>query len=223
MKFPSPNTLAAESQPNKAVAGLYTVSDLSEWKRREARYAVAMITLATVMMVGGSVISLWVGPPRGVFWMFGGVAGFFVGLALMEWYAPRPVWRCPWCDASFANRLKWVEKSRACPDCAQRVIDGGRLRDAGVMKRYHLQQQSALTAKWLWTPIVAGWFFLVMQPLWPEWFAGPDHVILLFPAMSVSAIWAYLRSGDSRTRLPAVMSLLLGFASLIVYLMGPLP
>lgn len=200
------------------VSRQFTNADLLNYKRHQRRCAIAVMTLAVVTILGGSAMSSWLGPPKGIVWLVGGIAGFIAGLLVISWLAPPIVWKCPWCAGSLANRMNWVEKSRSCPHCGQRVIDRGKQRESAVMKRHFLQQQSAVVAKGLWAPIVFGCFFLLMDLVLPSRHAGPDHIVLLFPAMSLAAVWAYARSGDSRLMLPAVMSVVLVVTSLSFYL-----
>jgi len=143
--------------------------------------------------------------------VFSAFSIFLVPSCIAEKYVARFNLMCPACDRMIPIiRCRRLLLTRTCPECGERILEGGRVRHAAVYKRYEAVRTRRMLRTWGWVWPVLGGLALIWHWLDPTGFQNCPQCLWTSPLVGmVSAGWVWLRTHDRRFAPQFAMSAIL--------------
>jgi hypothetical protein len=121
-------------------------------------------------------------------------------------YADRFKTICPSCEKDISNRTFQLLTTRCCPYCEHNILAGGRIRSAGVYRRYQSARWRSFLKYWLWAWPVLGLLCLVWWLFDQSALQQCPQCYWLAPLIGTAASgWAWVRTFDRRY-LPSLLA-----------------
>ena len=175
---------------------MLTEQQVRETLRQRSRILVpvilssAMALCAYLVLIGGFLHSGW-----GFLLIFPAFAVFLIPLAIVDRYASRFTSLCPACSVDVTMKTRQMIATRCCPDCGERIVAGGRVRDIAVYKRFCQLRTVSFLKYWLWAWPVLTSLALVWHWFDPGALQNCRHLLFVPSLVGFSAAgWAWLRT-----------------------------
>jgi hypothetical protein len=144
---------------------------------------------------------------------------FLIPTCLAAGYSERFKTACPSCHQDVSAGTERILLTRCCPECGERIVEGGRAHSAAVYRRYRALWSRRFLKYWLWIWPALGGLIVVWQLFDRSTLQRCPQFLLTVPLIGVAtAGWAWLRTSDRRY-IPQLLgsAVLLGLGSVLFW------